>query len=473
MKTNDFTRRKFIATTGTVVAGTMMTGPVSSIIPNSLETRPKRLAMVGTGIRGTSFWGRRLMEQYGNLVSFVGICDINPGRVAYAQRYMKVDCPTFTNFDDMIETARPDMMIVTTVDATHHEFIIKSLERGLDVLTEKPLTTDELKCQEILDTERNTGKRVIVGFNYRYQPHTTKIKELLSSNKVGRIVSVDFNWYLNVYHGADYFRRWHGLRDRSGTLLVHKATHHFDLLNWWLDSDPVEVMAYGALEHYGKNNNFRGDSCRVCQHKEKCKFFWDIRNDSRLMDLYVKNEHYDGYIRDNCVFRKEIDIYDKMSVQITYANGVVVNYSLTTYSPYEGWRIAFNGFDGRLDSWQDIPWRKKERIKQAELHEQEMSQSDLTEAANYKEIMIMKNFGDFEQIKVPQSGGGHGGGDARMQDMIFKTPDMPDPLKHRAGTRDGAFSILIGIAARKSIETGKPVRIEDLTDLSPQAKRPT
>ena len=77
------------------------------------------------------------------------------------------------------------------------------------------------------------------------------------------------------------------------------------------------------------------------------------------VDLYVKNEQHDGYIRDGCVWSNEIDIYDKMSAQIIYANGVTVNYSLTTYSPYEGWQIAFNGMNGRMETWEDIPYLQK------------------------------------------------------------------------------------------------------------------
>jgi len=84
------------------------------------------------------------------------------------------------------------------------------------------------------------------------------------------------------------------------------------------------------LEYYGANNSFRGDHCRGCPRKTKCKFFWDITKNDHLMNLYVANEHHDGYIRDNCVWRKEIDIYDKMAVQIRYANNVTVSYSLTT-----------------------------------------------------------------------------------------------------------------------------------------------
>lgn len=449
------------------MAASLLASPLQAAVAGAPKTR---LAMVGTGSRGNGFWGKRVLNEYGDIVEFVGLCDINPGRVEYAKKSIGVNCPTFTNFDEMLVKTKPDMVIVTTVDATHDQFIIKALEFGCNVLTEKPMTTDELKCQAILDAERRTGKKVIVGFNYRYATQVSKIKELLAANRVGQITSVDFHWYLNTYHGADYFRRWHGHRDKSGTLLVHKSTHHFDLLNWLIDSDPVEVSAYGSLDHYGKNNSFRGPNCRACGYREKCKFYYDITKNKEYMQLYVANEKYDGYIRDNCLWREEIDIFDKMAVQIKYANGVQVSYSLTTYSPYEGWTIAFNGRDGRIDSWEGIPWRQAEIVSQAELHAREMSQKK--EATGlYDEIMVSDNFGKYELVKVPRVRAGHGGGDARLQDKIFRNPNMEDPYKHSAGTRDGAMSCLIGVAARKSIDENRIIRIEELTDIKPHPTR--
>lgn len=464
---NPTSRRKFLASLGMLAAGSVFPASAFSLSPYGKKLR---VAIVGVGIRGAGFWGRRLVEHYSDLLEFAGLSDINPGRLAFAASYMGVDCPTFLDFDEMLAKARPDLLIVATMDSTHHEFIIKGLDFGCDVLTEKPLTTDEHKCQAILDAERRSQKNLIVGFNYRWSPYTTRIKELLADNAIGKITSVDFNWYLNTYHGASYFRRWHGLRQYGGTLWVHKATHHFDLLNWWLDSDPEEVFAYGALEHYGSNGPFRGANCRTCPHSKDCKFYWDITTDEHLMNLYVKNERHDGYIRDNCLFRHEINIYDKMSAQIKYANGVAVNYSLTTYSPFEGWRIAFNGMEGRIEAWLDIPWLEKADVSQAELHAREMAQSGGEEQA-HRPVIVHRNWKDYESLKVPFERSGHGGGDERLQDKIFRNPENPDPLRHTAGLRDGAMSILIGIAARKSIESGEPVRIAELTDLEPRAKR--
>ncbi len=444
-------RREFLRTSGGAIAGAMMLNPVHAAFSKPPASKMK-LAMVGTGSRGNGMWGKRVMEEYKDYVEFVGLCDINPGRLEYGKKTIGVNCPTFTYFEEMIRKTKPDKLIVTTVDATHDEFISKGMEMGVDIITEKPMTTDEMKCQRILDAQKRTGRDVIVTFNYRYSPHRRKLKQLLMEERVGRITSVDFHWYLDIYHGAAYFRRWHRLREKSGTLLVHKATHHFDLLNWWLDSDPYEVFGYGNLEFYGKNHEFRATNCRPCPHKDKCKFFWDITKSEDMMRLYVDHEKYDGYLRDGCVWKEDINIYDKMAVQIKYANDVQVSYSLTTYSPYEGYRIAFNGTKGRMETWihERQPWPKND----------------------YDEIRVTDNFGETEIIKVHHGGGGHGGGDVRLKDKIFKDPDMEDPYKQAAGTRDGAMSILVGIAARNSIESGKPVKIDSITDLKPQAKRP-
>jgi predicted dehydrogenase len=444
---NTRTRREFISTAGTAAAAAVVL-PAFAAIPD--DAAKKRIALVGTGIRALDMWSRDLVRSYPQLVEFVGLCDINPGRLAYFQKASGLSCATYTEFETMMHEAKPDVLIVTTVDSTHHEFIIRGMELGADIITEKPLTTDEEKCEAILQAEKRTGKKVTVTFNYRYSPHRAKMYELLRSGAIGELTSVDFHWYLDTSHGADYFRRWHRLKEKGGTLWVHKATHHFDLLNWWIESDPSEVYATGALEFYGKNNVFRHTHCRPCPHKSNCSFFWDITKNKFLTDLYVNHEQHDGYLRDGCVWKEDINIYDKMAATITYENGVHVSYSLTTYSPYEGYRIAFNGTKGRIDAW--------------------IEESNPVERRNYDEIVVFKNFGKREVIQIPHGTSGHGGGDRLMKDSIFGV-NSADPLRQKASVRDGALSILVGIAARKSCESGMPVKIGELTSIKPGKKR--
>lgn len=439
-------RRDFLQQSGTAAAGLILTPPFTS--PRA--TAKTRIAMVGTGVRGIGMWGNPVIKEFADQVEFVALCDINPGRVQTARSKMGLSCPTYTDFDKMLRDTKPQKLLVMSVDGFHHEHIIKGLEAGADVITEKPMTIDEEKVEAIVQAEKRSGKKVTVTFNYRYSPHRQKIYELLRNNAIGKITSVDFHWYLDVYHGADYFRRWHRLRKHSGSLLVHKASHHFDLLNWWINSDPATVTAFGALDFYGKNNPFRHTHCRPCPHKANCKFYKDITKDKTLMDLYAANEQYDGYHRDGCVWREDIDIFDKMAVQIQYANKVQVSYSLTAYSPYEGYRIAFNGTKGRLEAWikENQPWKEEERMD---------------------EIWLTSNFGQREIIKLSNTEAGHGGGDTRLRKQVFNPGS--DPFRQAAGSRDGAMAVLIGIAARNSIDTGKMVKIEDLTSLKPGAER--
>ena len=89
----------------------------------------------------------------------------------------------------------------------------------------------------------------------------------------------------------------------------------------------------------------------------------------------------------------------------------------------------------------------------------------------FDEIVVSDNFGESKMIPVPRVRAGHGGGDKRLKDQIFRDETIPDPLHHAAGSRDGAMAILLGIAARKSIDEGRPVRIEELTDLKPHITR--
>ena len=442
-------RRKFLQSTGLVTAGTLI-NPFNSY--GSAQAK-LRLAIVGTGGRGIGMYGTSVKAEYSDILEFVGLCDINPERVAYARELMQVDCPVYTDFDRMLKETRPDMLIVATTDSTHDQYIIKGLESGIRVVSEKPMTTDERKIQAILDAERRTGNKVIVTFNMRYIPYVQKIWQVLRSGEIGRITSVDLNWYLDTSHGASYFRRWHGLADVGGTLLVHKSTHHFDILNYWVDSEPEEVFAYGSLDYYGqKNSEFSHSHCRTCPHKSQCKFFWDITANPRMMSLYVDHEKHDGYLRDGCVFRKEIDIYDTMTVQYKYANDVKVSYSLTSFSPYEGYRLAINGTKGRLDTW--------------------IQSSMPTGVSGYHEITIMNLFGNVKTITVVPQTGGHGGSDPLLKDMLFRYPNAEDLYRQSAGSRDGAMSALIGIAARRSIESGRIIKVGDLTELKPLAQKP-
>lgn len=382
-----------------------------------------------------------MLAAHGDRVALVALCDTNPLRLEVAREALAIDAPLFTDVAVMLAEIAPDVVIVCSRDDTHADIIVAALEAGADVITEKPMTITPEGCRRILDAEQRTGRRVDVAFNYRSAPTSRKIKELLRSGVIGDVTSVDFHWYLDTRHGADYFRRWHAFMAHGGSLFVHKATHHFDLLNWYLDAAPQEVFARGALRHYGASGPFRGVRCRTCDHASACDYYLDLGANPWLQTLYEAPAEADGYVRDACVFREEIDIFDTMSAAILYENGVQVSYSLNTFMPIEGYHLAFNGHKGRIEI------RQYERQPFA--------------APDHDEILLVRNFDGAERIAVPPEPGGHFGGDPALQTLLF-VPGTPDPLGQRANALAGARSVLCGVAAAQSALSGKPVAVGSL-----------
>jgi len=434
------TRRGFLKAAGGAALATTLLPAMAPAVARVAPAR-RRYAIVGTGIRGSTMWGSSVLSRYRDSIELVGLCDANRKRAELVGRRLGGGVPVFTDFDAMVAQTKPELLTVTTVDATHSDYIVRGLAAGLDVITEKPMVTDEAQCQRVLDAEKASGRKLVVGFNYRFARKHQRIKEVLLSGAIGKVTSVDFAWYLDVHHGADYFRRWHRLRNRSGSLLVHKATHHFDLVNWWLDAAPTDVSAFGNLRVYGRNGPFRHEQCRGCPHAAKCPFFWDITKDRGLTELYVECESEDGYKRDGCVFREDVDIFDTMNLAVRYSNGVQMSYSLNAAMPFEGYRLAFNGEKGRLEirDHDRQPWTPDKPT----------------------EIWLTRSFGEREAVDVEAVSGGHGGGDELLLDQVFAKPSLPEWLRLPT-SRDGALSCLTGIAARKSIDEKRLVRIDEL-----------
>jgi len=422
-----------------------------------------RYAQVGLGGR-SSMYTNAVSKTYNEIAELVGLCDINQGRMDRANRHIAEITgsllPTYKadQFDRMVAETRPDTVIVTSgPDCTHSDYIVRTMELGLDVITEKPMTTDEVRCRKILETVASSGRNCQVTFNYRYAPPRSQVRELIMDGAIGEVLSVDFCWLLDTRHGADYFRRWHGERKNSGSLLVHKATHHFDLVNWWIDDIPEEVFCHATRRYYTPERadqlglQGRSERCLDCEAKDKCTFYLDLTASEGHKSLYLDNEHEDGYFRDRCVFGERIDIWDNMSVSVRYNRGCLLNYFLHAYSPYEGYRIAFNGTKGRIEHLAcERTYISGDGTVPGELEKGKVS------------VTLIPEFSQPEELEPRTGTGGHGGGDPVLLADIFDPNAPGDPLRRKADQRDGAYSILIGVAAYHSIDSGKAVKIADL-----------
>jgi len=463
-----------------------------------MELPRRRYAVVGTGSRAEMFV-RALVSEHAGEAELVALADPNPARMRAHNRWIEelghppVAEHTLSGtggdeFVAMLGIQDVDTVIVTSVDVTHDGYIVAALGEGRDVITEKPMTVDAPRCTRILRAAREARERgagtVAVTFNYRYNPVHEKVREVLASGALGEVGSVHFEWLLDIRHGADYFRRWHRDKANSGGLLVHKASHHFDLVNWWLGATPVRVFADARLFFYGSSGaGARGyDRGYGRAHGDPAAlddpFALDLQSSPRLRELYLDAEGEDGYVRDRNVFAGGVSIEDDMSVVVRYNTGATMTYHLTAYAPWEGYRVMFNGSRGRL-----------------ELEVVESAHVDPARARGVKGGPGARESAALHGVNAAPEGGhtrmtlhpywepsrpvelpplvreGHGGADARMLADIFgaaarlsNADRSADPLGRGATERDGALALLTGLAANASAASGAPVEVGDLID---------
>ncbi len=433
----------------------------------------KRYAIVGTGSRAGMFFDA-LCGTYRHSAELVALCDLSQTRMAWYNRHMSekyqlTPRPAYpaSDFDRMIAETKPDVVIVTTIDSTHHHYIVRAMDLGCDVITEKPMTTDVSRMQAIFDAIARTGKSLRVTFNYRYAPAYTRFRQLVMDGAVGKPLAVDFSWMLDTSHGADYFRRWHREKANSGGLLVHKATHHFDLVNWWIDSYPHQVTAMGGLLFYGKANaEARGEHYDYHRYTgvpqaEHDPFALFLDQKAVFRGLYLEAESETGYLRDRNVFGEPITIEDTMSVSVRYRSGAILSYCLTAYCPWEGLRVAITGTRGRIEM--DIAENINHLLGDGQAKNGGNGNAAASKGAfKQARMRVHPMFGQSYEVDVPQGDGGHGGADPVMLEQIFSPNPPADPYLRAATHIDGAASVLVGISANQSMQTGQLVTISDL-----------
>lgn len=430
-----------------------------------------RYALAGAGHRAQMYVGA-ILGDHRDRAELVAIVEPNPVRAEHYARQVSdagSPVPRLAAPDELEAVIREesiDRVIICSRDDLHAELIVRSLEAGADVVVEKPLTIDGPSAARIEDAVARTGRDVVLTFNYRYSPRNSALRQVIQDGTIGQVTSIDFSWMLDTNHGADYFRRWHREKKNSGGLLVHKSSHHFDLVNWWIRSQPSRVYASGGLRFYGAQNarsRGLGERPERGTHDGGDLFELDLRTDERLKALYLDAEEHDGYRRDLDVFSEGITIEDNLALVVDYASGATLSYSLNAHSPWEGYRVAVNGTLGRAE----LEVVERGAVLAGEgLHpsiDPSLSGGEGTQSLRpeRERLIVQKHWEAAYEVPIVSADGGHGGGDRLLLSDVFEGPG-DDPLARPADWSDGIRSIAVGIAGNRSLETGQPVNISDV-----------
>ena len=225
-------------------------------------------------------------------------------------------------------------------------------------------------------------------------------------------------------------------------MLLHKSTHHFDVINWLLEDEPVRVSAMATRSFFGNEAKRLGERCSTCPAVATCESHRSITA-AHDEGLYFKAEHEDGYLRDRCAHREGTDIADNLSVSVFYKKGTLLTYTLNLFSMKEGYHLTLVGERGMIVC---------HHYPGEGVHD------------GICEIELMQSEGKVEKITFPEATGLHGGGDAKLLEMMFSEKEIPDSLGQSADSFAGVLSAMIGIGANESIKSGKHIDLVPLID---------
>jgi predicted dehydrogenase len=428
----------------------------------------RRYALCGLSNRGLSLFALPLLgnsaetdlSAHGELVA---ILDIDEERVAsFNERVAAAPVPFYQpdDFDRMVRETRPDVVLVASPDHTHADYTVRALRHGIDVITEKPMSATCEQVRAMVRAEQESPASIRVAHNFRYPARHRQIKQMLLDGLVGRITSVDYVWSLDTYHGASYFNRWNRQREYSGGLSVHKGTHHFDLINWWLDDVPEQVFGYGARNYYGSESPHNpskrdGVEYSVAEQRQRCQYFqrWlgagDIPEDDHLSPRTGAHDlpYAAQYPADKpmYLYDEQIDIEDSYSAVVRYRRGASLSYSVTFSGPWEGYRVGINGTHGRIET------------AYYDFREHEQPPADSQTVTYYP------MFGPRQVHDAANSPGTHGGADPLIRRELFVgATEETRRLSMAADSRQGAYAVAIGEALWRSVRDNRPYTISEL-----------
>ncbi|WP_402462370.1 Gfo/Idh/MocA family protein [Isoptericola aurantiacus] len=427
----------------------------------------RRYAVVGTGHRARLYVDA-LCGEHADVAELVALCDTNPARLAFhverARRAGTCDPAGYDGGDvaRLLDDAAPDVVVVASPDRAHAAHVAAALHAGADVVVEKPLTIDAEGMYTVQHAVRTSGRNLTVAHNYRYAAQNTALREVVADGRIGDVVSVHLEWMLDTAHGADYFRRWHRDKSVSGGLLVHKASHHFDLVNWWTGDVPETVHARGGRRFYGDGAGDGGE-----------RYALDLAADPELDALYGDSARTDGYRRDQDPFGPGATIEDTLSVLVGYRSGASLTYALTAHSPWEGYRVAINGTRGRAEL--DVVERCHSEAglpgaaPTGGAHDGAASGCCAVRRRGGR-LVVQEHWGRAQEVALPAVAG-HAEGDVAMLRELFRGSASgatagAGPADHRpdrrAGLSDGLRAVAVGIAGNRSLATGQVVPLGSL-----------
>lgn len=368
-------RRDLLRALGfTTVGATLSHSALASLMKEPLEAspdlsfrppdRPVTAIVAGAGSRGNTY--SPYSEKYPLELKIVGVAEPTPfRRDRFAKRYKIEPQHVFNTWEDIFKVPKfADAVIITTPDRLHYGPAMAALEMGYDLLLEKAIAQTWGQCTDILKSAQSKERIVAICHELRYAPFFMKIKQVIDSGALGRLISIQ--WMEPVYnvHMSHSFVRgnWRNTAE-SNPMLLSKCCHDLDLLSWYVGKPCTRVSSVGSLTWFRKENAPAGCPARCtdgCPSEANCPYsalkvyrpdggwtyVFDIPGDADKQAVILDNLKRGPYGR--CVYHCDNDVVDHQVVELEYAGGVTASLSMEGHTSYGGRRIRVMGSEGDM-----------------------------------------------------------------------------------------------------------------------------
>ena len=410
---------------------------------NKMQT--VKTAIIGVGARGGETYGKYINECKGKY-AIVALCDRNASKLnKYSAIFGVSDKDCYSDEDEFFKEKRADLIVIATLDREHVRVALRAIAVGYKyILLEKPISDDAAELNDLVKAAEKSGVTVMVCHVLRYTVAIRKIKEVIDSGAIGRLIAIDDLEQVAFWHYAHSYVRgnWRS-RAETTPMIMAKCCHDLDLIQYFANSKAKFVNSCGDLTYFKKENKPAGasDRCLDCKFVDTCAYSAKRIYIDRFKDNGEKDEWPINVLSDKklsvevltdclnigrygeCVFNGKNDVVDHQIVTAVFENGVVGNLKMMAFTKGGGRIIKIFGTVGEIF---------------------------YDEAADIISVRpFAKDITEYKVSELTSDLSGHGGGDHRMIDALYdvitgKTDAVDTSLKN------SVESHLIALAAEES-----------------------
>jgi predicted dehydrogenase len=420
------------------------------------EKRAVEVLLIGAGTRGTYIYGE-LTKREDIKIKIVGVAEpIEDRREKMKKEHGIPSEYCFKSGEEALKHKRfCDAVINITPDRVHHKIAVAALEKGYHLLLEKPMATSAKDCVDILEAQRKSKKVLMVAHVLRYSPFFQKMKKIVDSKELGKMLSLDILEEIGYWHFAHSYVRgnWRKKKE-AGPIILTKSSHDMDLISWFVNGEIKSVRSSGSLKYFRKGNSQKGSTVKCigkCKVKKACpynaeKFYLNTKDPDEVVWPTTAISPVDKSIAarkkvlkegpyGTCVWKCDNDVCDNQEVIIRFKKNIIARFTLTAFG--------------------SEPTRKvRIYLEKGELH------GDLSKGS----IRIVRYSGvrgndEINGIELPIKDH-HGGGDELLLKAFVKTVKEKNKEANLTTAQNSIRSHLLSFAAEDSRMQGKPINFQ-------------